>query len=76
MLLLLRHRDGVRIVEVAHPRVAADEEDLIQGDVVAGLGGEALDGDRVADADPVLLAAGLDDGVLDRTARRPVRFKD
>src|SRR5215203_5999390 len=51
--------------------VAADEEHLIEGDVVAGLGGEPFDGDRVTDADPVLLATGLDDGVLDRTARRP-----
>ena len=40
-----------------------EEEDLVEGDVLADLGVELLDVDVVADGDGDLLAAGFDDSV-------------
>src|SRR5690606_5944501 len=46
-----------------HPVLARDQQDPVEGDFLAFLGREALDGNHVALGDPVLLAAGLHDGV-------------
>src|SRR5690606_23851595 len=56
----LRARDGRRAELGA---LAADEEDVVEGDRVAGVPRELLDADCVAGCDSILLAAGADNCV-------------
>ena len=60
---------GTLQVAWRHARVvAADEQDLVEGDFVAFSGRESTDLDGLSLCDPELLAAALDNGVHAQTS--------